>query len=150
MEENSNNEEQVNLVDTDESNEIEKGNAQEAIRKLSEGEPEVIKQMTAMMGVSSFSNPLHDKMNEQHVSTVLELAVKHDEREFELAKGNQSLTASNRWFGLSVFFVMIIFVGFVLLLFKDKPDILIPIITAIITLPAGFAGGWGYAKHKSD
>jgi len=121
----------------------------EAIRKLSDKNPEVVEQFIAM-GMGTIGNPLHQKMNEGHISTVLDLAVRHDEREFELAKGHQNIQSSNRWFALVVFAILVGTVVLLVFTFKDKPDALIPLITGIFGFGSGFGGGFGYAKSKSS
>ncbi len=46
-------------------------------------------EIMAMMGVGSMGNPLHNKMNEEHITQVLDLATKHDEREYNVHMSNQ-------------------------------------------------------------
>jgi len=61
-------------------------NPEDVIRKIAEKKPEMVEAM-AMMASGPMAHPLHQKMNEGHIATVLDLAVKHDGREFELAIG---------------------------------------------------------------
>ncbi len=50
--------------------------------------------MTASMG----GNPLHQKMNAEHITQVLTLAEKHDEREYDLSKRQQDKDSTDgRW-----------------------------------------------------
>lgn len=131
------------------SNEQNEATVSEAIRKLSGKKPEAVEQFIAM-GMGSLGNPLHHKMNEKHISTVLDLAVKHDEREFQLARGQQQIQASNRWFTMVIFIVIVLTVLVLILSFRDKPDILVPLVTAIVAFGGGFGSGFGYSKWRSD
>lgn len=105
-----------------------------------------------MMGVGPMANPLHQKMTESHITQVLDLASKHDEREFQLVTQNQTNEAnqntSSRRYLFAVFAIVAILIVIVLFLFKDKPDVLIPLLTGLGGLVSGFAGGFGLAKSK--
>ena len=106
------------------------------------------------MSFSSGGNPLHQKMNEEHVTQVLTLATKHDERQFELSK--QNLTADNDHRKLTTqlsFFGGIAVLGLVVFLvciFKDKPEVLTPILSGLGGLIVGGLGGFGFGKAKKD
>lgn len=143
----------------EENNEIEKDGAEgevekveEAIKKLSDKKPEVASEFMAMMGMgSSMSNPLHHKMDSSHISKLLEIAADHDKREYELQKSLQSDSSfdrrANRRYFFATFVIVILLVGFLLYLFQDSPDILIPALTGLGGLVGGFLGGWGFGKR---
>lgn len=123
---------------------------QRALRKLvdREGQGDVASQFTAMMGM--VGNPLHHKMNAEHISQALNLAVQHDEREYNLTSKKLDIDASSRWFKLAVFFVLVIAILVIVVLFRDKPDVLIPLATGVGGLASGFAAGWGYSKASGE
>lgn len=127
---------------------------QSAIRKLSESKPEKMFEMLSIAGGIGMGNPLHNKMEPQHITQVLDLAIKHDEREFELYKTKEANTASsntsNRRYIFATFVVIVILVLVVLFLFKDKPEVLIPILTGIGGLASGFAGGFGIGRKSTS
>ena len=103
-----------------------------------------------MMGVNvSGAHPIHEKMNEKHIATVLELAVKHDEREYLLALGQQEYVSSNRWFMLAVFVITLLTIGFLVVFLKDKPEILIPVLSGLLGFAAGALAGFGFGKSKA-
>ena len=124
---------------------------QSAVEKLDEKKPGTMTEFLAM-GMGSVGNPLHHKMTTEHISQVLNLTAKHDEREYELQKQSQSDDfsegKSNRAYGFAVFVVVIIVILIVLFLFQDKPDVLVPIITGLVGLVSGFLGGWGLGSKQ--
>jgi len=122
-----------------------------AVKKVAEKKPEKLFEMMAM-GLSTVGNPLHQKMTPEHISQVLDLAARHDEREFELNKKSQEHEfahgTSNRRYVCYVFTVAVVLIVIVLFLFKEKPDVLTPILTGIGGLVSGFFGGWGLGKKQ--
>lgn len=120
-----------------------------AFRKLAESKPNELMEFMAME-MSSNVNPLHSKMNQEHISQVLDLASKHDERQYDLHKtsiGNEFDNGkSNRLYGLFGAILGIALVITILILFKDKPEVLIPVLSSLGGFAGGFAGGWGFAK----
>lgn len=102
------------------------------------------------MEASSISgNPLHHKMNEEHISKVLDTSSKHDERQYDLLKRSQEFEhteiESTRKYTFWSFLICTIILLFILVWFKDKPEILVPILTGL----AGLLGGYGYGKSVS-
>lgn len=82
--------ETIELNGTEDIEENEKGSDVEKVfGKLSRKNPEKVTEIMAMMGVGSMGNPLHNKMNEEHITQVLDLATKHDEREYNVHMSNQ-------------------------------------------------------------
>lgn len=93
-------------------------------------------------------------MEGSHITQLLELAADHDEREFELQKQAQENASTDRiadrryYFG--AFVVVAILFVVLLLLFQDKPDILIPALTGLGGLVSGFLGGWGVGRYSRE
>ncbi len=82
--------ETIELNGTEDIEENEKGSDVEKVfGKLYRKNPEKVTEIMAMMGVGSMGNPLHNKMNEEHITQVLDLATKHDEREYNVHMSNQ-------------------------------------------------------------
>ena len=104
------------------------------------------------MGMSSVGNPLHNKMTPEHISSVLDLSAKHDEREYDLHKRSQEHEflegKSNRRYCFWAFVVIVALATIVLFKFANKPDILIPILTGMGGLISGFLAGWGFGKNR--
>lgn len=121
-----------------------------AVRKLADDKPETFEKITAMMMTGPLSNPIHQKMTEGHINKVLDLAAQHDEREFELAKGKQGIVASNRWFRLGIFVMILFFVAILIVAFKEQHDVLIPLVTGLLAFAGGFGSGWGIGRSGSD
>ena len=125
---------------------------QTAIRKLAENKPEKIFEMMAVAGMG-VGNPLHQKMEPQHITQVLELAAKHDEREFELYRTKETNSVSDRSqerrYIFGAFVILVALILAVLLLFKDQPAVLVPCLTGIGGMVGGFAGGFGLGKGSS-
>ncbi|MBM4028453.1 MAG: hypothetical protein FJ280_24115 [Planctomycetes bacterium] len=121
------------------------------LRKLADSEPEKLMEFMAM-NVSSVGNPLLSKMNAGHVDKIINLASKHDERTYDIHK----ITTHNenlQWIVAHVmaFAASLVFVGlvvFILWLFREKPDVLIPSLAGIGGFVSGFAGGWGFGSRR--
>jgi len=126
------------------------------IDKFSRAEPQMASSLVEMMGMGMMpmSNPLHQKMEGSHITQLLELAAKHDEREYDLRKTSQSDGAegrrSDRRYYFASFFVVVVLVVVLLVMFKDQPDILIPALTGLGGLISGFIGGWGVGKNAGN
>ena len=127
---------------------------QVAVEKLSRKNPNEVTEILAMMGAGPMSNPLHQKMNEEHITQILTLATRHDERQYDLHKNSQSDGAnenvSNRRYTFAAFCILIALIIIVLVLFKDSPSILLPVMSGIGGLVGGFFGGWGWGRSKSN
>ena len=121
-----------------------------AYRKLAEKRPELTEFMAMAMG--PMGNPLHRKMTGEHISQVLTLAEKRDERLYELSKQSQdndfSEGKSNRAYCFTAFIVIILLTVIVLFLFQNKPEVLVPILTGLGGLVSGFLGGWGLGSKQ--
>lgn len=129
------------------------GEIGEAVRKLADKKPTVISEFMGMMG-GSLANPLHQKMDGEHISKLLDLAANHDEREYDLHKTSQKNAAddrkSNRRYFFAGFALIVGLFVFLLYQFSDQPDILIPSLTGLGGLVSGFLGGWGIGRRKDD
>lgn len=122
-----------------------------SLKKLSGGKPERIAEITeTLMMTGSFPNPLQRKLNETHITQVIDLALKHDERQYELR-----ITANQNGFQGSISQRRYLFAGFlcliglivlILFLFKDQPNTLIPVLTGLGGFFTGAAGGFGFGK----
>jgi len=129
------------------------GNLKSALSKMKEGNPQVLQEILAM-SVSSGGNPLHQKMNEEHVTQVLSLATQHDERQFELTK--QNLTGENAhrkltaWFSFVGGLAVLGLVVFLVNTFKDKPEVLTPILSGLGGLVVGGFGGFGIGRSRKN
>jgi len=123
----------------------------EVLSKVSEKKPGKITEMLALMG-GPMGNPIHNKMNEDHITQVLELAKQHDEREFILHKEGQTndhvQTISNRRYIFASFIIIVGLILAVMIIFKDKPDVLTPVLSGIGGLLTGALGGYGFGKSK--
>lgn len=124
---------------------------QRAMRKMAEGAPDAFVEMTAMMG-PMMGHPLHQKMNEGHITRMLDLAVQHDTNEHDLRKAQQGIDSNqdkwNQCFGMGYFVLFLALVVTILLLFRNQPTVLVPILSGVGGVVTGFLGGVGYAKSK--
>ena len=125
---------------------------QKTLEKLSKEKPDTVTEIMAMMGSGPMPNPLHQKMNEGHITQVLELAANHDKRQYNLHTNSQSNRAkentAERRYTFATFVILIILIIVVLILFKNNPETLVPIMTGIGGLIGGFLGGWGFARSR--
>lgn len=124
---------------------------QSAFKKMAEKKPEKLLEFMAME-MSSGGNPLHQKMNSEHISQVLDLAAKHDERQYDLHKTSQDNDfaegKSNRGYCFAAFVIIVLLTCLVLFLFKDQPPVLVPILTGLGGLVSGFVAGFGFGKKN--
>jgi hypothetical protein len=106
------------------------------------------------MGMTSVGSPLHHKMNAEHITQVLSLATVHDERQFKLAQQSQesesNLKFSTRRYFFACFVIVAILAGMILVLFRDKPTILVPAITGLGAFISGAAAGFGLGRKTSS
>jgi|GEM_PF-1874663 len=123
----------------------------EAIKKLAEKKPEKLFEFMAME-MSGMGNPLQHKMNSEHISQILQLAVQHDENQFAIVKQSQENEKhekiSNRRYLFTGFIIIAVIVLIVLFLFKEQPQTLVPVLTGLGGLISGFLGGFGLGKSK--
>jgi len=128
------------------------GEIESAIRKLSESKPQVVTEFMAMMGMGPMGNPLHQKMDGSHITQVLDLAAKHDEREYDLQlrtqAGDSQAHSSSRRYVFWSFVLVVALIVTVLILFREKPEVLVPILSGIGGLLGGFLGGYGLGKQQ--
>lgn len=122
-----------------------------AFRKLVKNKPEFLAEFTAM-GMTTVGNPLYEKMTAEHISRIIDLSSKHDENQYDLHKrslGNEHQESLiDRALGLIIFLVVVGVVVFVVLVFREKPDVLIPTLTGIGGFLGGFMGGWGFGSRR--
>lgn len=123
-----------------------------ALEKLSREKPAQVTEIMAMMGIGPAPNPLHRKMNEAHITQVLELAANHDEREYNLRKAAEDHGAedglSARRYTFGALASVLVFLAIVLVVFRNQPNVLVPVLTGVGGLLTGFLGGWGYATSR--
>ena len=93
-------------------------------------------------------------MTDQHVTQALDLVTKHDERQYDLVKSGADSDSKHRtlttWFG---FIGALVFCGllvFVIMMFKEKPEVLTPILTGMGGLVGGGFAGYGFGKVKQS
>lgn len=93
-----------------------------------------------MMDMSHHGNPIAEKVNPEHITQVLDNADKRDARD-------RHERSAVRWHGTTILVIAMAFLVFLIVYLKDKPEILVPIISATFAFVAGFAGGYGYKAH---
>jgi lipopolysaccharide export LptBFGC system permease protein LptF len=112
--------------------------------------------LVARLMMSSFSqtsNPLAEKLTENHIDKVLDNSEKDSEREFELDKLELKDQQSSKWFFLAIFIISLIFIGFIIVYLSNVDKETMRFVLGIIV---GFIGGFGakgllpQSKKKSD
>jgi hypothetical protein len=114
---------------------------------------EVVREFMAVAtGIAA--NPLHQKLTAEHITQAMTLAAQHDEREFELARQEQTQTHQRdlreRWTHIIYLGLLVLAVLFLSYRFHDQPQVLTPILTGLGGGIAGFIGGLGYAGRSRD
>ena len=102
----------------------------------------VMRQSLTMMGMTGpAESSVAKKITEEHITKMLALEEKGMETQY---KENNS----NRVFIIVIAVLLIGLVVTILVLFRDKPDMVEKILYAVGGLVAGFGGGYGYGKSK--
>lgn len=87
--------------------------------------------------------PYFEKVTEEHLSRVLELGDKQDERQFEFAKRRQNITTGV----IAGIFVLIIFFT-VFMLMNGERNLYWDIIKIILGFAGGFGAGYGFRVRR--
>ncbi|MBD2039290.1 hypothetical protein [Microcoleus sp. FACHB-672] len=109
--------------------------------------PELKRGITALYSMQRFSgpisplSPIRDKINEQHISKILEISEKDDERAF-------ADTQSARIYGFLTFIVALGFLGFLTVFLVNK-DVAVyqDVLKLLIIFGGGFGSGFGYKGY---
>ncbi|MDQ7012970.1 MAG: hypothetical protein Q9O74_03630 [Planctomycetota bacterium] len=112
--------------------------------------PPQVKEMMASFTMGPPTNPIMNKINEDHISKALELASQAVDNNYKLDSREVDIKGSNRWFALAVFGTSLIVVLVLVMVLQDKPEVLLPTLTGLFGLAAGAIGGYGYGKSKTD
>lgn len=122
-----------------------------AISKLAKGKPGTVSEFMTMVASGPMMSPLIAKMKDGHITSMLKIVSEHDEREYNLRMKREETDSTqrrqDRWLVFGAFLIVILLTGFVLVLFKDKPDVLIPSLTGLGGIIAGFLGGFGMGRR---
>ena len=111
--------------------------AQQALQKM----PANFLQMA--FSATPMANPLLTKIEPQHITQILTISADHDEREF---KTNQR----TQLFIFVGFLVMIGLIGLVIFLFRQKPEVLTPLLTGLGGLGSGLLAGIGMGRRQAQ
>jgi len=88
-------------------------------------------------------NPLLEKINEEHITKILELSRSEDEKSFEFAK-------QGRLFNLIFVIIFVaLFIFLVTYLAKDNSELLKDIIKMVVAAIGGFGAGYGYKSTSN-
>lgn len=140
-------EEQKEKVVQNESEEKIPKEFSEILEEVPEEARHEVKRMIGMSmqmgGIVSPQLELMKKMTPEHVSEFLQGQREASNNEFKESRDNK--------FFLS--FVLIVVLGFIMgliVILKDKPDIMEKVLYAVGGLTTGLVGGYGYGKSKND
>ncbi|OQX74561.1 MAG: hypothetical protein B6D64_12675 [Bacteroidetes bacterium 4484_276] len=86
-------------------------------------------------GIVKRSNPISEKITEDHISKLITNSDAQDKRDRKERSGE-------RYFSLILIVIALIFVGFIIVFLQSNEKLLITIITAILS----FIGGFGFGK----
>lgn len=94
----------------------------------------IIKQ-SMFSGVVKKSNPISEKITEEHISTLIRNSDEQDKRDRKEHSGD-------KYFSIILIVIALAFVGFLIVFLQSNEKLLITIITAILS----FIGGFGLGK----
>lgn len=95
---------------------------------------------SSFFSVGPRSHPLAAKITEDHITQIISNADSQDKRD-------RSERTEQRRVNLLILVVALVFVGFLVIFLKDQKDLLVTVITAILTFAAGFGIGKVYKKE---
>lgn len=111
-----------------------------------EARTEVKKMMSMSMQMGRVISPeaeLMNKMTPDHISSFLDSQDTAMKKQFQESRENKIFT-----FG--IFLVTLIFIVALILLLKDKPEIMEKVLFTLGGIVTGAFGGYGYAKSKNN
>jgi hypothetical protein len=100
-----------------------------------EDKSKIISIQTMFSGLMKRTNPLADKITEEHIHKLIDNADKQDLRNLEERK-------DQRKYNFLIFIISLIFLGFIIVYLKEDKEMLYRIIIAIIS----FLGGFGFGR----
>ncbi|MCL2445238.1 MAG: hypothetical protein FWD06_00495 [Oscillospiraceae bacterium] len=90
--------------------------------------------MHFMMRSETAEHPLVKHLTPEHITQTIKNDDKKDLRKF--------------WLTIILAVFALVILGFVVLVFREQPDILIPVLTLLFGSGLGFGGGYGIGKSK--
>ena len=94
----------------------------------------IIKQ-SMFSGIIKRSNPITERITEEHITKLISNSDQQDIRD-------RKERNHERYFTLGIIILSLVFIGFLVVFLKDKENLLITVITAILS----FIGGFGIGK----
>ncbi|MBU7042479.1 MAG: hypothetical protein HXS47_02720 [Theionarchaea archaeon] len=138
--------EEKNLKETQRSkkNSEEKDELQQEI--IDQLPPEMKGLMAAGLSIQQYSGPIpsrfFEKITEDHISKILDIAEKDEERSFEDVKSSRKYNLVYVLIFVGLFVFLTIF-----LIFKDV-ELYLEVLKIIVVFFGGFGGGFGYNEWK--
>jgi len=102
----------------------------------------------AFLAMVKGTNALEDRMNSEHVTQKLEIDRQAEDHRFQKAKLEHNRNIIDRLFSFLAILVVAGLITTILVLFRDKPDMVEKILYAAGGLLAGAIGGYGFGKSK--
>ena len=114
----------------------------------------VQQQFSMMMGMTGpRESAVAKKIEPQHIDKMLDNDKLAMELEAKDREHNRELEDKDKtrkfWLAIIISLVSLLVFGFVVVLFKDNKDILIPVLTLLFSGGLGFGGGYGVGSGKS-
>lgn len=112
--------------------------------KRKDAERFVVEKTFGLMGIGQMSqeNEIAKKITERHISSFLDGSREQMQNDYKERHEKKIFTV------ILVFLALCFFIAVIVLL-KDKPDILEKIIYSVAGLVAGAFGGYGFGRHQS-
>jgi len=97
--------------------------------------------MHFMMKSGPPENPIDKHITSEHITQNLKL----DEKAMD---HNNDERKRKFWLTIILAIISVVVLAFVVVMFRDEPEILIPILTLMFGGGLGFGGGYGFGKSK--
>lgn len=110
----------------------------EAIPEEDRGKVVSIIKQSMFSGISRRTSPIADKITPEHITTLITNSDESDKRD-------RSERKSERNYNLILVLIGLVFIGFLIVFLQSNMNLLITIITAILS----FVGGFGFGKSQN-
>ncbi len=93
--------------------------------------------------ITRHSTPFAEKVTSEHITKLIDNSDSQDKRDRVERKGQRN-------YNLLILVIILAFVVFLVVYFKDDKEVLIPLVTAILSFVAGTGFGLGLSKKSED
>lgn len=115
----------------------------EALKDLPDDKRKIIERHISffMQGIGPMTNPLHEKITEDHISSIIANSEKESVRHYSQQKMRHVIN-------FVIFLVAVSVFAILLIIFRNHMSDIRDLLTHLVALAAGAYGGYGYGMSK--